>query len=68
MAMKEYTILSLFSGCGGLDLGFQGDFEVPQKRERVIIIVTQKEVLPQFEFEHISKLIIILLLARQYRI
>ena len=25
---KEITVLSLFSGCGGLDLGFEGDFEV----------------------------------------
>ena len=24
--MKHYTITSLFSGCGGLDLGFEGDF------------------------------------------
>lgn len=23
---KEYSVLSLFSGCGGLDLGFRGDF------------------------------------------
>jgi DNA (cytosine-5)-methyltransferase 1 len=24
----EHTVISLFSGCGGLDLGFRGDFEV----------------------------------------
>lgn len=24
--MKQYTITSLFTGCGGLDLGFHGDF------------------------------------------
>lgn len=23
---REYTVVSLFSGCGGLDLGFRGDF------------------------------------------
>jgi DNA (cytosine-5)-methyltransferase 1 len=25
---KPYTVLSLFSGCGGMDLGFEGDFIV----------------------------------------
>jgi DNA (cytosine-5)-methyltransferase 1 len=25
---KEINLLSLFSGCGGMDLGFEGDFEV----------------------------------------
>lgn len=25
---KKYRVLSLFSGCGGMDLGFEGDFEV----------------------------------------
>lgn len=25
---RSYRILSLFSGCGGLDLGFEGDFDV----------------------------------------
>lgn len=24
--VKEYTVISYFSGCGGLDLGFRGDF------------------------------------------
>lgn len=23
----KFTVLSLFSGCGGLDLGFRGEFE-----------------------------------------
>lgn len=27
--MKTKNVLSLFSGCGGMDLGFEGDFEVP---------------------------------------
>lgn len=27
MATKNYTIVSLFAGCGGLDLGFKGDFK-----------------------------------------
>ena len=27
-AKKRISVLSLFSGCGGLDLGFEGDFEV----------------------------------------
>ena len=26
--MKELRVLSLFSGCGGMDLGFEGDFQV----------------------------------------
>ena len=26
--MKEKKVLSLFSGCGGMDLGFEGGFEV----------------------------------------
>ena len=25
--MTNYKVLSLFSGCGGLDLGFQGEFQ-----------------------------------------
>ena len=25
--MNKYSILSMFSGCGGLDLGFRGGFE-----------------------------------------
>lgn len=25
---REHTVVSLFSGCGGLDLGFRGEFEV----------------------------------------
>lgn len=28
---KKLTVLSLFSGCGGLDLGFEGDFDVLEK-------------------------------------
>ena len=27
--MKQNTVLSLFSGCGGMDLGFEGGFTVP---------------------------------------
>lgn len=27
--MTQKNVLSLFSGCGGMDLGFEGDFEVP---------------------------------------
>jgi len=30
--MKKFTILSLFSGCGGLDLGFLGGFEFLGKK------------------------------------
>lgn len=29
---KKYTIVSLFSGCGGLDLGFQGGFKFLNKK------------------------------------
>lgn len=25
---KDLKLLSLFSGCGGMDLGFEGDFDV----------------------------------------
>ena len=28
---SELSVLSLFSGCGGLDLGFEGDFDVLEK-------------------------------------
>lgn len=30
--MKKYKVLSLFSGCGGLDLGFQGGFKSLNKK------------------------------------
>ncbi len=30
--MKKYSILSLFSGCGGLDLGFRGNFQFIGKK------------------------------------
>ncbi|MDG1701397.1 MAG: DNA cytosine methyltransferase [Opitutae bacterium] len=34
--MKNYTVTSLFSGCGGLDLGFRGGFEyLNQKFEKL---------------------------------
>jgi DNA (cytosine-5)-methyltransferase 1 len=29
---KKYSIVSLFAGCGGLDLGFTGDFEFLGKK------------------------------------
>ena len=29
--MKKYKVVSLFSGCGGLDLGFKGNFEFLKK-------------------------------------
>jgi DNA (cytosine-5)-methyltransferase 1 len=29
--METYKVLSLFSGCGGLDLGFQGGFKFLNK-------------------------------------
>ena len=29
---KEYSLVSLFAGCGGLDLGFRGDFKVFGKK------------------------------------
>ena len=28
---KKLKVLSLFSGCGGMDLGFEGDFIAPFK-------------------------------------
>lgn len=31
VASREYTVVSMFSGCGGMDLGFRGDFEVFQQ-------------------------------------
>ncbi|OJI06587.1 DNA (cytosine-5-)-methyltransferase [bacterium CG10_46_32] len=30
--MKKYSVLSLFAGCGGLDLGFKGDFSFLNKK------------------------------------
>ncbi|MFT4968176.1 MAG: DNA (cytosine-5)-methyltransferase 1, partial [Candidatus Deianiraeaceae bacterium] len=32
--MKNYSITSLFSGCGGLDLGFNGGFNFLSKEYR----------------------------------
>ena len=29
MSNKKYKVVSLFSGCGGMDLGFEGGFENP---------------------------------------
>lgn len=31
---KSYTVVSMFSGCGGMDLGFTGGFEVFGRRYR----------------------------------
>jgi hypothetical protein len=31
---KKYTVVSMFSGCGGMDLGFTGGFEVFGRRYR----------------------------------
>ncbi len=28
--MKKLNVISLFSGCGGMDLGFEGNFLVPK--------------------------------------
>lgn len=33
---KTYRVVSLFSGCGGLDLGFRGDFSVFAEENRLI--------------------------------
>lgn len=33
-AAKTYTVVSMFSGCGGMDLGFTGGFEVFGRRYR----------------------------------
>ena len=30
--MRKYSTLSLFSGCGGLDLGFRGNFQFLNKK------------------------------------
>ena len=31
-SVKKYTVVSMFSGCGGMDLGFRGGFEVFGRR------------------------------------
>lgn len=36
--MDEIKVLSLFSGCGGMDLGFEGDFSVHKKSVRPDIL------------------------------
>lgn len=33
-AAKSYTVVSMFSGCGGMDLGFTGGFEIFGRRYR----------------------------------
>ena len=33
-ASKSYTVVSMFSGCGGMDLGFSGGFEIFGRRYR----------------------------------
>lgn len=33
-AAKKYTVVSMFSGCGGMDLGFAGGFEIFGRRYR----------------------------------
>lgn len=32
ISKQNYTLVSLFAGCGGLDLGFKGGFEVLGKK------------------------------------
>jgi DNA (cytosine-5)-methyltransferase 1 len=34
---KKLSVLSLFSGCGGLDLGFEGDFDVLKKAVNITV-------------------------------
>ena len=34
---NKFSVLSLFSGCGGLDLGFEGDFEVIKKAVNITV-------------------------------
>ena len=29
--MKKINVASLFSGCGGMDIGFEGDFSIPHE-------------------------------------
>lgn len=35
-AAKKFTVVSMFSGCGGMDLGFTGGFEVFGRRYRAL--------------------------------
>lgn len=41
---KKYRTVSLFSGCGGLDLGFMGDFEVFKSKHRKVFDANPFEI------------------------
>ncbi len=48
-AAKRYTVVSMFSGCGGMDLGFTGGFEVFGRRYRSLLfdIVWANDISPE---------------------
>ncbi|MDB5109400.1 MAG: (cytosine-5-)-methyltransferase [Mucilaginibacter sp.] len=45
---KTLNVLSLFSGCGGMDLGFEGGFSIPS-------VLINKKLSPDFVEEEIDK-------------
>ena len=57
--MNSMNVASLFSGCGGMDLGFEGGIAVPIESASGLNIDQQKQiknkfiVLPQLPFETI---------------
>ena len=56
---KKLKVVSLFSGCGGMDLGFRGNFDILGKHydENPIDIVFANDIMPRAckTYEHIFK-------------
>lgn len=52
--MKKINIASLFSGCGGMDIGFEGDFSIPRESFPALKIKKNQFnyiTLPKLKFE-----------------
>ena len=46
MNNKKYKVVSLFSGCGGMDLGFEGGFTFLNKEYKVLEKNAKNELNP----------------------
>ena len=53
--LNTVNVLSLFSGCGGMDLGFEGGFEVPERCINKKINADQIDFIDEKGYVHLKK-------------